>query len=75
MLATMKGDVSSSRHGSGDWAAAVVFLRQEAAAADAMEGVVWMAVKGFEPPCAIIFGVGISIKIVLLDQFGSVWPT
>ena len=40
-----------------------------------MEGMVSMAVKGFEPPQAIIFGVEICIKIVLLAQFGSVWPT
>ncbi len=34
-----------------------------------------MAVKGFEPPRAIIFSVGISIKIFLLAQFGLIWPT
>ncbi len=49
-------------------------LRHETVAAEAMEGVVWTAVKGFEPPCAIFFGIGISIKIVLLPQIGSIWP-
>ncbi len=36
-------------------------LRPGTVAAEAMEGVVWMVVKGFEPPRAIFFSVGFSI--------------
>ncbi len=49
-------------------------LRPETVAAEAMEGVVWTVVKGFEPPRKIIFSVEISIKN-LLAQFCSIWPT
>ncbi len=48
--------------GRGTGPQLLFFLWQETVAADTMEGVVWTVVKGFEPPRAIIFGIGISIK-------------
>ncbi len=69
MLTTIKGNVGSIRHGPGDWDTLSLSIRPKTVAAEAMEGVVWMVVEGFEPQCAMIFSVGISIKIVLLAQF------